>query len=247
MRDLDRGRRLERRDVQSARIDVREDVPDRAVLAAGVERLQDDQHRVAAARVELLLPFAERRAPPSSSFDVPVLVVLVAFVGRRRAVGDPNLPLNGTRQRWARALNIDGSLANQTVIGAALGVPAERPVHVLAHERRRMLAARAQTRRRSRRRSPRCRARPRRCAASLRSPRGAARCPRFAAAIRIRSTRTAARARRRRARGAARNPRPRSAARTCSTGRTAGNRRSRKSGCRSRRAARRGSRRAARS
>src|SRR5262249_20735532 len=87
VRDLDRGWRLERRDVQAARIDVRKDVPDRAVFASRVERLEDDQHRVAPARIELLLPVAdlERRL---RELRFPLLVVLVLF-GRRRAVADP--------------------------------------------------------------------------------------------------------------------------------------------------------------
>ncbi len=52
MRELGRRRLLEAGDERSLRIERGEDVLDRAVLAAGVERLQDDEDRVLVLGVE---------------------------------------------------------------------------------------------------------------------------------------------------------------------------------------------------
>src|SRR6185312_2342337 len=56
-----RRRNLERRDVAPLRIDATHDVPDRAVLAARVDRLQDDEERLLALRVQPLLERIECR------------------------------------------------------------------------------------------------------------------------------------------------------------------------------------------
>ena len=56
------GRRLERDHLAALRIDARHDVLDRAVLARGVHRLEDEQHRPAILRVELVLQRRERAA-----------------------------------------------------------------------------------------------------------------------------------------------------------------------------------------
>ena len=53
------GRRLEAEDLAALRVDARHDVPDRAVLARGVHRLEDHQQRVGVLRVELVLLLGE--------------------------------------------------------------------------------------------------------------------------------------------------------------------------------------------
>ena len=54
------GRRLlEAVDLAALRIHARHDVLDRAVLAGGVHRLEDDQHRIAVVGVEQFLRVAE--------------------------------------------------------------------------------------------------------------------------------------------------------------------------------------------
>jgi hypothetical protein len=52
MREFERRRLLEAGDVDALRVDAAEHVPDRAVLAAGVHRLQDDEDRVFVLGVE---------------------------------------------------------------------------------------------------------------------------------------------------------------------------------------------------
>ena len=55
MRELDRCRRLERRDAAALRVDAREDVADRPVLAGGVEPLEDEEDAPLSLGVEALL------------------------------------------------------------------------------------------------------------------------------------------------------------------------------------------------
>ena len=52
MRELGRGRLLEAGDARALRVERGEHMLDRAVLAAGVERLQDDEDRVLVLGVE---------------------------------------------------------------------------------------------------------------------------------------------------------------------------------------------------
>ena len=55
---LGRGR-LEAEDLAALRVDAGHHVPDRAVLAGGVHRLEDQQQRVGVLRVELVLVLGE--------------------------------------------------------------------------------------------------------------------------------------------------------------------------------------------
>ena len=57
------GRRLERRHLAALRIHARHHVLDRAVLAGGVHRLEDEQHGPAILRVEPVLQLREGGAP----------------------------------------------------------------------------------------------------------------------------------------------------------------------------------------
>ena len=54
------GRRLERVDLAALRVDPRHDVLDRAVLAGGVHRLEDQQQRPAILGVELVLQLGQQ-------------------------------------------------------------------------------------------------------------------------------------------------------------------------------------------
>ena len=85
MGELRARRPLERRDVQAARVYASKHVPDRAVLAGRIERLEDQEHGIAAIGVEPVLRVAERlHFVLEQILEATVLAVGVRL--RRRAV-----------------------------------------------------------------------------------------------------------------------------------------------------------------
>jgi len=82
VREFGRGRLLEAGDARALRIESGEDVFDRTILAAGVERLQDDEDRMFVLSIEQRL-LAEKFL--AIGFDLLLGFVLrgmLAFVGR---------------------------------------------------------------------------------------------------------------------------------------------------------------------
>ncbi len=79
-------RRLERVDLAALRVDAGHDVLDRAVLAGGVHRLEDQQHRPAILRVEHRLHLAQRADADLQGF----LRLRLALGGEASGIGRVN-------------------------------------------------------------------------------------------------------------------------------------------------------------
>ena len=75
MVQLLRRRRFEREHLAALRVDAGHDVFDRAVLAGGVHRLEDQQHGPLVLGVELVLQFAQ----PGDAFLQPFLRLLLGL------------------------------------------------------------------------------------------------------------------------------------------------------------------------
>ena len=106
---LIRCRRLERRDVAALRIDTGEDVTDRAVLAGGVEALEDQQDALLSFCVEPLLERAQligQRGEPSLALVFPgeaehVARISTAEIGRGAGSDDQRVKHSGSLRRTA--------------------------------------------------------------------------------------------------------------------------------------------------